>query len=114
MTQCPEKRTLYECMYCPTESKFVYWLDTVTDFEIPPDAQFHQIIVPTVDTLQYSYLLKQAIKHQQPLMFIGSTGTGKSALMRNVLLDTVDKAQSPSPSHSSLPIKFGIRTELLE
>ena len=44
---------------------------------IPADAKFRKIIIPTVDTVRYTYLLDKIIKNGFPLLVVGPTGTGK-------------------------------------
>lgn len=41
-----------------------------------------EVIVPTTDTIRYSFLLRQCVNNGLPLMFIGTTGTGKSILVK--------------------------------
>ena len=49
------------------------------------------IIVPTMDTARYTYLMDLMIKHQRSLLFIGHTGTGKSVYVKDKLMNTLDK-----------------------
>lgn len=41
---------------------------------IPEGSKFSSIIVPTKDSARYTFLLDTAIKHNQPVLFVGPTG----------------------------------------
>lgn len=55
-------------------------------FRIP----FFKIIVPTIDTVRYNYLVKGFMKVKQPILLVGPVGTGKSSTVQKVL-DVMDK-----------------------
>jgi len=48
--------------------------------------------VKTVDTIRYTYLLKNNILNEYPTLFCGPTGTGKSAYINNLLMNDLDKS----------------------
>jgi dynein heavy chain len=50
-----------------------------------------QMIVPTIDTVRNVYLLDFTIKHKCPVLFVGPTGTGKSAYVQNYLMNNIKK-----------------------
>lgn len=54
-------------------------------------APFYKIIVPTVDTVRYHYLVKALVSAQHPVLLTGPVGTGKTSVAQSVLqsLDSV-------------------------
>ncbi|KAJ3286989.1 Dynein heavy chain 7, axonemal [Borealophlyctis nickersoniae] len=68
------------------------WLDTIpATFTIAPKAKYDSIMVPTVDTARYSFLLKLLVKHNKQVLYVGPTGTGKSMYIRDVLMNGLSK-----------------------
>lgn len=53
--------------------------------QFPKNTQVQDIIVTTVDTVRYSYLQELFITNEIPSLFVGPTGTGKSAYILKVL-----------------------------
>jgi len=51
------------------------------------------IVVTTIDSLRYSYIMENNIYNKIPTLFCGPTGTGKSAYIQNVLLNKLDKTK---------------------
>lgn len=87
---------------------FQKWDDLVPDYEAPPNKKFSSILVPTTDTIKYSYLLSQIIYKNKPGLFCGESGTAKSV--------TVGSAFR-SLSHEKymfLNINFSSRTSSLD
>eukprot|EP00919_Chromeraceae_sp_WS-2016_P052519 GHVR01124680.1.p1 GENE.GHVR01124680.1~~GHVR01124680.1.p1 ORF type:complete len:202 (+),score=12.16 GHVR01124680.1:6864-7469(+) len=66
--------------------------------------KFSKILVPTIDTKKYSYVLDLMIKTKVPCIFVGESGTAKSVIISNYL-------NSLSTDHFlKLNINFSSRT----
>jgi len=76
----PEKNSVYDYVWNVEDKKWVLWKDMIDAKPvIDKDAQFQEIIVPTVDTCRYAYILELLQMRNFPVLFVGPTGTGKSA-----------------------------------
>ncbi|XP_029774824.1 dynein heavy chain 1, axonemal isoform X2 [Suricata suricatta] len=65
---------------------WVKWMDFSTPFTMVPDTNYCNIIVPTMDTVQMSYLLDMLLTNHRPVLCIGPTGTGKTLTISDKLL----------------------------
>lgn len=45
-----------------------------------------ELIIPTMETARQMFFLKTYVEHNVPLLFVGPTGTGKTAITNNFLL----------------------------
>lgn len=77
--------TLYEYYFNPEINKWVPWADKVPDYEHKVGLKFHEILVPTVDTVRNTWLLELMVKIKKPVVFVGETGTSKTATIQNFL-----------------------------
>uniref|UniRef100_A0A672TR52 Dynein axonemal heavy chain 3 n=1 Tax=Strigops habroptila TaxID=2489341 RepID=A0A672TR52_STRHB len=63
-----------------------------------------ELIIPTVETARQMFFLKTYVEHNVPLLFVGPTGTGKTAITNNFLL------QLPKEKYMPNFITFSART----
>lgn len=80
----PERGTLYDYLF---KSDWSLWTDEIVMEEISAKKRLNEIIVPTTDTVRYSFLLKLNIFSEIPTLFCGPTGTGKSTYIKNLLMN---------------------------
>ena len=50
----------------------------VSPYEHDPSASFAELIIPTPDSVRYTYLLETLVLHNKHVMMTGPTGTGKT------------------------------------
>ncbi|XP_004864511.1 dynein heavy chain 1, axonemal isoform X4 [Heterocephalus glaber] len=65
---------------------WVKWMDSSASFTLVPDTNYCNIIVPTMDTVQMSYLLGMLLTNHKPVLCIGPAGTGKTLTISDKLL----------------------------
>uniref|UniRef100_A0A8C5ZKT2 Dynein axonemal heavy chain 1 n=1 Tax=Marmota marmota marmota TaxID=9994 RepID=A0A8C5ZKT2_MARMA len=65
---------------------WVKWMNSSAPFTMTPDTNYCNIIVPTTDTMQMSFLLDKLLTNHKPVLCIGPTGTGKTLTISHKLL----------------------------
>ena len=63
------------------------WSKFLKSFSVNPKDEFSNIIVPTIDTLRYSYLVEKLVTSSKPLLVIGRTGTAKTLTVSTKLIN---------------------------
>ena len=107
----PSDGLVYDYLYdCSGSGTWKSWLDTLpANYAIPPKAKYDSILVPTIDTARYSYLLKLLVQHNKQVLFVGPTGTGKSMYVRDTLMNSLSKE-----SYVPVFINFSAQTTALQ
>ena len=94
MHSCFDRGTIYDYVYFPESNTWKNWLDMADASQrdkFPDGTIVQDIVVTTIDSIRYSYILEFNIMHNIPTLFCGPTGTGKSAYASNVLLNKLAK-----------------------
>ena len=86
--------------------KWRSWKDLLdkTELNIPLNKQYHEILIPTAESLRITYLLQIAIDNEIPFLLIGPTGTGKSLYVNTHL------KQLNSNHYLIVPMSFSAKT----
>lgn len=97
-------KDVYEYVYNRRagSGQWVNWMTVEPAYVIPEGAKFHELIVPTVDTVRTNWLLTLLITHRQHVMLSGSTGTGQS------LRSTVEVGEAPCRSIDSAAVQCAV------
>jgi dynein heavy chain len=67
------------------ENKFREWNELVPSFRYNETLPYFSLIVPTIDTCRYSYIMKSLITVDKPVFITGVTGTGKTVAVQSLL-----------------------------
>ncbi len=99
----PPTGTAFDYFLDISKNEFVEWNTKVPGWRAAPGMTFHDMIVPTVDTVRTGFMLDTLVKNKQLVMLVGATGTGKTVLAQMML------GQLPD-THSKLVINFSAAT----
>uniref|UniRef100_A0A8C3EWU4 Dynein axonemal heavy chain 3 n=1 Tax=Corvus moneduloides TaxID=1196302 RepID=A0A8C3EWU4_CORMO len=95
----PEKGSVYDFYFHKRgHGQWHMWTDCITKEEqvIAPGAKVSELIIPTMETARQMFFLKTYVEHSVPLLFVGPTGTGKTAITNNFLLKLPKEKYIPS------------------
>jgi dynein heavy chain, axonemal len=81
----PHSDTVYGFYVDPVDSAFMPWMDKAPEFVWDKDQQFFNIMVPTIDTVRYSFVTEILIDSQKMVYVTGPSGTGKSVMVSSLL-----------------------------
>ncbi|KAK1801742.1 hypothetical protein P4O66_022373 [Electrophorus voltai] len=74
------------------KGRWVHWNESIKNVTLgDKNTKVQDIIVPTIDTVRYTYLMDLCINYGVPLLFVGPTGTGKSVYVKEKLMNHLDK-----------------------
>eukprot|EP00762_Andalucia_godoyi_P002130 ANDGO_02526.mRNA.1 Dynein-1-beta heavy chain len=62
------------------------WIETVPPVQLDPKLKFSDIIVPTMDSIRYSWLLEHLLSKGKHVLCVGPTGTGKTLTIADKLM----------------------------
>ncbi|TPX36228.1 hypothetical protein SmJEL517_g01545 [Synchytrium microbalum] len=84
---------------------FTPWDDLVAPFKYEMNIPYFQMIVPTQDTVKYSYFLETLVGNGFPVMIGGNTGVGKSVIVQ----DTFNRF-GKDKGYGVVPVNFSAQT----
>ena len=81
----PSKLTVFDLWVDPKKLAWVSWEDRLTSFRPAPGTPFKSMLVSTPDSIRLNYVVSHLCKIGRSTLVIGPSGTGKSAVLRNML-----------------------------
>ena len=61
------------------------------EFKYDREVPYFDILVPTVDTVRYGFLMEKLLGQRRSVLFTGETGVGKSVIAKGQLLTLQEK-----------------------
>ncbi|XP_021099628.1 dynein heavy chain 12, axonemal [Heterocephalus glaber] len=91
--QFDEKGLVYDYMYeLKNRGRWLHWNELIKSTNLEDKhVNSQDIIVPTMDTIRYTFLMDLNITSTKPLLFVGPTGTGKSVYVKDKLMNHLEK-----------------------
>jgi dynein heavy chain len=82
----PQSGTTFDYFFdLKKEKVFKPWHGKVGAFVYDKEQSYFDLMVPTVDTVKYSYCLETLLAKEHPMFFTGLTGVGKSVMIASSL-----------------------------
>ena len=89
-TEFPETGEVYDYFVDTEKQQFVPWSQLVPEFEYKEGTPYFKIVVPTIDTVKYKYVLRLLTYAKCNVLFSGETGVGKTIIAQD-FLNTADE-----------------------
>ena len=67
------------------------WEKMVPKFVYDSSKPYFEMLVPTIDSVRYGYLMEKLINVNRSVLYTGETGVGKSVIARALLLDVAER-----------------------
>ncbi|KAM4676017.1 dynein axonemal heavy chain 3-like [Discoglossus pictus] len=103
--QLPKGESVYDMVYFKKKlSSWCMWKDLITPVNIEEAVKLNDIIVSTPGTAMQMYFLETLLLQDKPLLFVGPTGTGKTAITNSFL------RHLPQEKYVVCQINFSVQT----
>lgn len=99
---------------CPDLSKpdlpWIKWSNMVDEFHYDKSLPYFALVVPTVDTVRFSYVFEAQLERLYPVFFTGLTGTGKTVVVQDYLNRASAQDYDGGVQVSPIVLNFSART----
>ncbi|KAH8941010.1 hypothetical protein BDL97_14G015200 [Sphagnum fallax] len=100
----PADFSLFGCRYDHVNLQWDDWMSTIPSYVCDRKKPFAELIVPTADSVGYKYVVHALVMIYKHILCVGETGTGKTLVVRDKLLNFLDNQFIP------MFINFSART----
>lgn len=86
----PARMTVFDYYYDAVECKWRGWMNTIEQKPVDPRKSFSELIIPTPETVIYSWMIEHICSQMKHVLCIGPTGTGKTITVKQKLMTGMD------------------------
>ena len=91
----PTEKSVYQWCWNQETMGWVGWMDTIPEFKADPDLPFAEMVIPTIDTVRYGYVVKLLASNNKHVLAVGETGTGKTLVVQDMMMTGMAKEYIP-------------------
>jgi dynein heavy chain, axonemal len=91
----PPEGKVYDYAFDLPTRAWKSWMNTVEPYKYDPKLSFSELIIPTMDSVRYTYLLNHLVRNNQHVLMTGPTGTGKTVNVNEQLQKGFDDKYVP-------------------
>ena len=91
--------TIYDAVFDLSNgsNKWVPWQNIMEPYKIADNATFQEMVIPTLDSTRYGFILNTMFQDHKAVLYAGDTGTGKTVVIKetmqaldSTLFDTIE------------------------
>ena len=106
----PEKGTVYDYYFDYENDEWKSWDNLLTYPKIDGRAEYTDIIIPTIDSVRYCYILKYLLTQRKHIITTGPTGTGKTVNMLDIIGVMEEATKRNEEKYAHIIINFSAQT----
>jgi dynein heavy chain len=109
----PPTDMVYDYFVDLKDNEFVNWSKIVPPFVATPGMSYFEMVVPTPDTVRFSYVMKTLLEVNKPVFITGVTGTGKTTIVTTLFKELQPLKEAGGMGLNSIPINYSAQTSSL-
>ena len=108
--QFPDSGSIYDFYFDYENDEWKSWDNLLTYPKIDQRAEYTDIIIPTIDSVRYCYILKQLLAQRKHVITTGPTGTGKTVNMLDIIGIMEEATKRNEEKYAHIIINFSAQT----
>eukprot|EP01029_Cantina_marsupialis_P009144 TRINITY_DN2137_c0_g5_i1.p1 TRINITY_DN2137_c0_g5~~TRINITY_DN2137_c0_g5_i1.p1 ORF type:complete len:3984 (-),score=1416.37 TRINITY_DN2137_c0_g5_i1:203-12154(-) len=103
--------TVFDVFLDKESERFKKWGEIVPAFHYNSAMEYFNMVVPTIDTVRFAFLLSEHLKRENSVYMTGVTGTGKTVIVQDLLNRLSVPAEEGGMNVLPIVLNFSAQTE---